>query len=502
MRLIKYLVRNFPPVALFEASDLSEVVVFAGPNGVGKTTLLNGLLQIFQNPGGIPNINVTVTATCPEEVKAWGRDVLDTSVPAQAQTLRSFLQRQQKRGQLRGGVLNFDSARAFDQVQPYAWTWMFADPFEEQINWNVSFQPTKGRFQDVMHALVRKVRSQKEEIAKRALELKKQGAASMNLSEFGDPIARFKDAFSKLLPGKAMEDIEEQQQVIKYIQDGQTLDFTRLSSGEREVVTVVFDFLLRSPRDCIVVFDEPELHLHPELSYRLLRTLQDVGERNQFIFCTHSPEIIAASLEQSVIFVGPSKGAGINQALPVRENEKFLDVMRTLGQSIGVISLGKRIVLIEGTRDSLDKEVYGSIIGAQYPDIVLVPVGGKDTAVGFQRAAEDVLGQTIWGVDFFMLCDGDSAARAFRSQSKSEGHLRVLSRYHLENYFLDERVWVKVFEDLALPANDPLRDPTAIREVMRNLARGDTSYAAALKVANYFRQLVGNIDLMPKGANN
>jgi predicted ATPase len=171
----------------------------------------------------------------------------------------------------------------------------------------------------VIHALVRKIRSQKEEIAKQALSLKKQGAASMDLSQFLDPIARFRDAFSKLLPGKAMQDMEEQNQIIKYVQDGQTLDFLSLSSGEREVVTVVFDFLLRSPQDCIVVFDEPELHLHPELSYRLLRTLQDVGERNQFIFCTHSPEIITASLEQSVIFVGPSKGVGVNQALPVRE---------------------------------------------------------------------------------------------------------------------------------------------------------------------------------------
>jgi ABC-type cobalamin/Fe3+-siderophores transport system ATPase subunit len=398
MQVVRYSVRDFPPLSTFEASDLSEVVVFAGPNGVGKTTLLNGLLQIFQNPGSNYNIAATVRATSPEERKAWGgRDMFNTSVAAEAQILRTFLQRQQKRGQLRGGVLNFDSARAFDQIQPYAWSWLFADPFEEQINWNVSLQPTKGRFQDVVHALVRKIRSQKEEIAKQALALKKQGVDSLDPSGFGDPIARFKDAFSKLLPGKAMQDIEEQNQVIKYVQGGQTLDFTRLSSGEREVVTVVFDFLLRSPQDCIVVFDEPELHLHPELSYRLLRTLQDVGERNQFIFCTHSPEIITASLEHSVIFVGPSKGTGVNQALPVRENDEFLDVMRTLGQSIGVISLGKRIVLIEGTRDSLDKEVYGSIIGSQYPEIVLVPVGRKDyryrlSAGGGNRVESDDLG--------------------------------------------------------------------------------------------------------------
>lgn len=42
-------------------------------------------------------------------------------------------------------------------------------------------------------------------------------------------------------------------------------------------MNVVFDFLLRNPSDCIVLFDEPELHLHPELSYKLLQTLRTAG---------------------------------------------------------------------------------------------------------------------------------------------------------------------------------------------------------------------------------
>jgi predicted ATP-dependent endonuclease of OLD family len=66
-------------------------------------------------------------------------------------------------------------------------------------------------------------------------------------------------------------------------------------------VNIVFDFLLRNPSDCIVFFDEPELHLHPELSYKLLQTLSSIGKNNQFVFCTHSPEIITASIENSVV---------------------------------------------------------------------------------------------------------------------------------------------------------------------------------------------------------
>jgi hypothetical protein len=63
-------------------------------------------------------------------------------------------------------------------------------------------------------------------------------------------------------------------------------------------------------------------------------------------------------------------------------------------------------------------------------------------------------------------------------------------------------VWAKVFEDLAMPDDDPLRDPRSIRQLMRDFARDQISYATALKVSNHFRQMVGNIDIMPSGVNN
>ena len=503
MKVVRYAVHSYPPISHFEITNLTDAVVLAGPNGVGKTTLLRGLLEVFQNPSFHSQVSVTVQATSPDEVSLWnGFSSLDSRDPAQQSILRGFLQRNQKRGQLRSGVLNFDSTRAFEQIQPYNWSWSFIDPFEEDIGWSASFAPTKHRFQDVVHAMVRKIRSQKEEIARQALLLKKGGSDSMSLVELEDPIGRFKEAFASLLPGKIMEDINEQDQMLRYRQSDQVLDFWRLSSGEREVVTVVFDFLLRNPKDCIVVFDEPELHLHPELSYRLLRTLQDVGERNQFIYCTHSPEIITANLDQSVIFVGPPKQDGTNQALIANEDEQFLDVMNALGQSIGVISLGRKIVLIEGTQRSLDKETYGSIVGSEFPEFVLVPIGGKASAFGFENAVKTVLSQTLWGVDFFILCDGDANATTKTGGSLFQGRMRQLSRYHLENYFLDEFVWTKVVDNLALPANSPLLDSKYIRDRLRTIAGTLVPYTVALRISNKYRLSFGNIDLMPKGTDN
>jgi hypothetical protein len=343
------------------------------------------------------------------------------------------------------------------------------------------FTPLRDRFKDTVHSLHRKLRSQKEEIARKALEMQRLGAATMPL-DFSDPLSKFKDAFSKLLPGKELVELDEQSQNLRYkIGASGPLPIMTLSSGEKEVVSVVFDFLLRGPEDCVVVFDEPELHLHPELNYRLLRTLRESGERNQFIFCTHSADIISASLEHTVIFITPPAEAK-NQALVVREESEASRILHLLGQSIGVISLGQRLVLIEGERNSLDKQTYGSIVGSDYPELILVPAGGRDALEAFAGALETVLSRTIWGVDFFVLCDGDASVNPAKMQeleTKSQGRLRRLPRYHIENYFLDGAVLAQVFKGLQDSPDSWLCNSDRIEERLRELASPLVSYAAA-----------------------
>jgi hypothetical protein len=249
-----------------------------------------------------------------------------------------------------------------------------------------------------------------------------------------------------------------------------------------------------------VVFDEPELHLHPELSYKLLHALRHSGSRNQFIFVTHSPDIITASLEHSVVFVSPPKLDGSNQAIPVREDDATNEALRLIGQSIGIVSLGKKIVLIEGAHTSLDKQTYGAILKNRFPGLVLVPSGGRGLIQSFHAVAESVLSRSLWGVDFFMLCDRDAlppGAESVELEAKSGGRLRVLKRYHLENYFLEERVLARLFKDWE-PEHSWLHDEGSILARLQEIARTMIPYATALIVAARQREQFGNLDLMVK----
>lgn len=506
MHLISLTINDYPPIRRFSATDLSDVVVLAGPNGVGKSRVLQALMEALR--GGASQVTFAIEATSPEEEGAWGRKTVSSADPQARAVLQTYLQRQQKRGAVRSSILNFDSNRVFERVNVFQPSWEYANPFEELMGWDFTYNPARQRFDDVINSLLRRVRSLKDEIAARAIELQAHGADSMPL-DFPDPLIPFKKAFIQLLPGKSLARIDEKSQSIQYSIDGSPgiLPLESLSSGEREVVTIVFDFLLRDPQDSIVIIDEPELHLHPELSYRLLRTLRGVAQRNQFILSTHSPDVISASLDQSVLFVSPpstESGEAKNQARRVVEDDEMAEVLRTLGHSIGVITLGRRIVLIEGERTSLDKQLYGSILGDAINNLVLVPAGGHETIATLARSLDAVLSKTVWGVDFFMLCDGDTTAglrgAATDLEASSKGRFRLLPRYHVENYFLDETVLAECFRDQVVEG-DWLSDPKAIRERLRTYAKEMLPYAVALRVSHRVRMMVGNVEVMAKGSH-
>ncbi len=502
MRLTRVSVRDVPPIRRFDADELSSIVVLAGPNGVGKTRLKQAILDHLQKPTASDHVSLGLAATTPEEISDWGGRALDTSKGSDASKLQTTLQKSRRRTRWLSSVINFESDRSIQKVTPLKFTWDVGDPWEEDVQWNVGFGGLRARFDDTLHSIFRKVQSQRDRIAKRAEDLIREGKTSMDLN-FRDQLAPFKKAFGQLLAPKELLSADPKRHHLDYAYEGQQLPVTSLGSGEQEVVNIVFDFILRNPSHSIILFDEPELHLHPELSFKLLRALETIGEQNQFIFCTHSPDIISASLEHSVIFIGPQKGDDANQAIPVSEQDETNQALRLLGQSVGIIALARRIVLIEGENASLDKQVYGSIVRNRFPNLVLVPSGGRRTLTSFATISEQVLKRTIWGVDFFMLCDGDSAplhASPAESGDPVESRLRVLPRYHLENYFLDEVLLARVFSQME-SEGDWLTKPEMIGDRLRKIASEMISYAVALYVTSLLRRQVGSVDLMPQGCH-
>ncbi len=144
------------PIQSFEVSNLSSVVVLAGPNGIGKTRLIQQIIALFQNPHADETISLRIESTSQDERKMWGKNSLSTLDGNDSQTLHQHLRRNRRRGKWTSSIINFDSSRTFETVKPFQWSWDFPDPFEEVVSWNLLLNPFKGRFQDTIHALYKK----------------------------------------------------------------------------------------------------------------------------------------------------------------------------------------------------------------------------------------------------------------------------------------------------------------------------------------------------------
>lgn len=504
MKITDITVNGNLPIKNFSVSDLESVVLIAGPNGIGKTRLIQGIIQYLRDVRVNPNFQINIEATSAEERASWdGKNILLGSENSDMNLLRQTLQQNRSRRNFKSSILYYESNRQITNVKPIAYAWEYADPWEEQLGWDYSFNTLTNRFQDTLHSIFKKLQSQKTAIANRAIQLRESGQTSMNLN-FDDPLVPFKEVFYQLLSPKTLKGINNKGNSLQINTGTGEITEQNLSSGEREVLNIAFDFLLRQPSDCVIFFDEPELHLHPELTNKLLNTLKHIGENNQFIFCTHSAELISANLDNSIIFIQPQVNDGENQAVKISLEDETYDLLKTIGQSIGVVSLGKKIVLIEGQKSSLDKKTYMQIIRGRYPSLVLVPCEGKYTIQSFGSIANTILQRTVWGVDFFLLSDRDSFPEEIREkiiERNLETKIQCLDKYHLENYFLDEKVIAKLFEDME-PEDSWLRNESLIKERLRSIASGKIAYATALSVSKLIRDYVGNIDIMPKGIEN
>jgi hypothetical protein len=76
MRITSFELTDVGPLKRISVQDMADVVVFAGPNGVGKTHINTALIAFAQNPGSFANVHMRIEATCDEERLRWGNQAL------------------------------------------------------------------------------------------------------------------------------------------------------------------------------------------------------------------------------------------------------------------------------------------------------------------------------------------------------------------------------------------------------------------------------------------
>ncbi len=91
-------------------------------------------------------------------------------------------------------------------------------------------------------------------------------------------------------------------------EEGASFAFDGLSSGQKEIVSTLFLIWRHSQETpCIVLIDEPELHLNAEWHADFVERLHEYGPRNQYVLATHSEQIFGCVDEDRRALLVPAE---------------------------------------------------------------------------------------------------------------------------------------------------------------------------------------------------
>lgn len=84
---------------------------------------------------------------------------------------------------------------------------------------------------------------------------------------------------------------------------GEEFDINDLSSGEKQLFLRTLSIKMLEPKNSIILIDEPELSLHPKWQQRIIEVYKKIEENNQIIIATHSPHILGSVSSENIFIL-------------------------------------------------------------------------------------------------------------------------------------------------------------------------------------------------------
>lgn len=286
-----------------------------------------------------------------------------------------------------------------------------------------------------------------------------------------NPLVPYNDLLDKLFPGFKFVDLSNSltppAELLIELPSKKVISFDMLSSGEKEVFFTLAFFLRYNITDSVIVIDEPELHLHPELARKMIRLLKSLKPRNQIWVATHNAEIInEAEEDKRFFFTRDPNTFKVEVIRALDEAGTVKQVRSLLGSSY--ISINKNVVFIEGPNASLDERVF-SKLATNFDNIKFVPIGSSENQFHLSASLSAILESNLGWAKFYLLRDRDFLSEQGIQEKRKNfpKHSYILERHEIENYFLEENLLTHLYESIE---GSPIA-PNLIRSKLLDIAR-------------------------------
>ncbi|RVB21134.1 ABC transporter ATP-binding protein, partial [Mesorhizobium sp. M7A.F.Ca.CA.001.07.2.1] len=246
-----------------------------------------------------------------------------------------------------------------------------------------------------------------------------------------------------------------------------------MSDGERSVFYMIGQVLAADP-DTLLIFDEPELHVHRSIMAKLWDEMEAARPDCAFIFITHDLEFAASRVAQKIVIrdYNPKTGWVIE---PVPEETGFDEQIATL-----ILGSRRPILFVEGGSTSLDTVIYRCC----YPEWTVIPRGSCEEvihSVVTMRANADLTRVTCSGI-----VDADDYSGPEIANLARLG-VAVLPVSEIENVFLLPEVGRRIAEHEGYNGGDLDSRLDALRQAV---FADVTPASAAGTIARYCRRRI------------
>lgn len=408
MALTSFRVSDIKALSLAECERVPKIMVIAGPNGVGKSTLL---FEISQRRGAVVTDGTKMLYQPPH------RAIRKTTVQrrwlgGQVKYLEDLLSQQSVSG-YEGLSIQFPS-RTPDNV----------DEAGSTIKYTLG-----------------KIENKRQSVIAELVDQSKTDGINVDTSLIPDIYQPLRELTKYLLPHLIFEKVdfgnEDDIRCVWTRKDRQReikLDIDDLSSGEKSIIILFLpllesdiNHLLKDIRkrgveaiaapaqipDRVFVIDEPELHLHPDLQSKILTYVRTLAENTniQFILSTHSPTILDQALDSELFVLAFSTGeADFNQLKRVATSLDRLEALKQIAGDTYLVTTGRSIVCIEGDASAVARPADIRLFQILYPRstaFTFIPVGGKGEVIKVVEKLREYLPEQAFGIKVFGLTDLD-----------------------------------------------------------------------------------------------
>ncbi len=240
------------------------------------------------------------------------------------------------------------------------------------------------RFRKLMEAAVTLLRTESFEILEKAIKKHALQQLGFDPDTDADKLDLFFSPFDTMDFYKSLD--------LRVREGGFSVSATEVGEGIQNalVLAILKAFEERRKQGAILLIEEPEMFLHPQMQRSLYKTIREIAKTNQVIYTTHSPHFVSVpDYEEVAVIRKGADGTTVRRSTLLTNEKRKEKLIKELDPERNELFFASRLLLVEGDIEKLALPEYAKRLGLDLDreGATVVEVGGKRNLLEFIQIA-------------------------------------------------------------------------------------------------------------------